>query len=79
MISQILLRLLKLNITVQLLHLKLFNSDAEYRMIMFISTHPESPRINEARLALGDYFYQNKNYRKAVTYYESVNRQELDR
>ena len=26
---------------------------------------------------LGDYFYQNKNYRKAVTYYETVNRQEL--
>lgn len=58
--------------------LKLFNTDAEYRMIMFISTHPESPRINEARLALGDYFYQNKNYRKAVTWYESVNRQELE-
>jgi TolA-binding protein len=58
--------------------LKLFNADAEFRMIMFISTHPESPRINEARLALGDYFYQNKNYRKAVTYYESVNRQELN-
>jgi TolA-binding protein len=58
--------------------LKLFNADAEYRMIMFIFTHPESPRINEARLSLGDYFYQNKNYRKAVTYYESVNRQELE-
>ena len=57
--------------------LKLFNPDAEYRMIMYISTHPESPRINEARLSLGDYFYQNKNYRKAVIYYESVNRQEL--
>jgi len=57
--------------------LKLFNPDGEYRMIMFISTHPESPRINEARLSLGDYFYQNKNYRKAVIYYESVNRQEL--
>jgi len=57
--------------------LKLFNSDAEYRMTMFIYTHPESPRINEARLELGDYFYQNKNYRKAVTYYEKVNRQEL--
>ncbi|MCX6255995.1 MAG: tetratricopeptide repeat protein [Bacteroidia bacterium] len=55
----------------------LFNADAEYRMIMFISTHPESARINEARLYLGDYFYQNKNYRKAVIYYESVNRQKL--
>ncbi len=57
--------------------LKLFNSDAEYRMINFIYTHPESPRINEAQLELGNYFYQNKNYRKAVTYYEKVNRQEL--
>jgi len=58
--------------------LRLFNPDAEYRMIMYIATHPESPRINEARLASGDYFYQNKNYRKAVTWYESVNRQELE-
>jgi TolA-binding protein len=58
--------------------LKLFNSDAEYRMLMYISTHPESPRINEARLELGNYFYQNKNYRKAAAYYESVNRQLLE-
>ncbi len=58
--------------------LKLFNSDAEHRMVMFISKHPESPRINESWLALGDYFYQNKNYRRAVKYYETVNRQELD-
>lgn len=57
--------------------LKLFNTDAEYRMIMFISTHPESPRINEARLELGDYFYQNKNWRKAASYYGTVNRQKL--
>ncbi|MCX6302284.1 MAG: tetratricopeptide repeat protein [Bacteroidia bacterium] len=57
--------------------LSLFNPDAEFRMVSFIRTHPESPRINEAYLALGDYFYQNKNYRKAVTYYEEVNRQEL--
>jgi len=57
--------------------LTLFNPDAEYRMVTFIRSHPESPRINEAYLALGDYFYQNKNYRKAATYYEQVNRQEL--
>lgn len=57
--------------------LKLFNTDAEYRMAMFISGHPESPRLNDARLMVGDYFYQIKNYRKAVVYYEQVNRQEL--
>ena len=57
--------------------LNLFNPDAEYRMVTFIRTHPESPRINEAWLALADYFYQNKTYRKAITYYDQVNRQEL--
>jgi len=57
--------------------LNLFNPDAEYRMITFIRNHPESPKINEAYLALGDYFYQNKNYRKSIIYYELVNRQEL--
>jgi tetratricopeptide (TPR) repeat protein len=55
----------------------LFNPDAEYRMVNFMRTHPGSPRINEANLALGNYFYQNKNYRKAITYLEDVNRQEL--
>jgi TolA-binding protein len=55
----------------------LFNSDAEFRMLNYILEHPESPKLNEARLALGDYFYQVKNYRKAVSYYETVNRQEL--
>ena len=57
--------------------IKLFNSDAEYRMLIYIYSHPESPHINDARLELADYFYQNKNYRKAAGYYESVNRQEL--
>jgi TolA-binding protein len=57
--------------------IRLFNTDAEYRMIMYISTHPESSRINEARLELGDYMYQIKNYKKAVTHYETVNRQDL--
>jgi TolA-binding protein len=57
--------------------LKLFNTDAEYRMLMYLAENPESPKINEARIELGDYFYQNKTYRKAVEYYETVNRQEL--
>jgi TolA-binding protein len=59
--------------------MNLFNPDAEYRMMTFIATYPESPKLNEARLALGDYFYQNKNYRKAVSCYERVNRQHLEK
>jgi TolA-binding protein len=57
--------------------LALFNADGEYRMMHFIKNHPESSRISLARVALGDYFYQNKNYKKALGYYESVNRLEL--
>jgi TolA-binding protein len=57
--------------------IKLFNPDAEYRMLTYIYSHPESPHINDARLELANYFYQNKNFRKAATYYESVNRQQL--
>lgn len=58
--------------------LKVFNSDAEYRMMTYLRNHPESPRINSSRLEVADYFYQNRLYRKAVDYYESVNRQELE-
>ncbi len=58
--------------------INIFSPDAEYKMLMYISTHPESPRINEARLALGANFYQNKNYRKAASWYAAVNRQELE-
>jgi TolA-binding protein len=58
--------------------LRLFNPDSEYRMIVYLSKHPESPKINEARIALGDYFYQNKSYRKACSYYDMVNRYELE-
>ena len=57
--------------------LRLFNGDAEYRMSMYISRHPESPRLNDARLELGNYFFESKNYRNAVKWYEAVNRQQL--
>jgi TolA-binding protein len=55
--------------------LRVFNADAEYRMLSYIYNNPESPRINDAYLELAGYFYQNKNYRKAANYYKTVNRQ----
>lgn len=57
--------------------LRLYNPDAEYRMLVYMARHPESPRLNEGRISLADYFYQNKSYRKASAYYETVNRYEL--
>lgn len=58
--------------------IRVFNADAEYRMLTYIYNHPESPRLNTARLELADYFYQNKNYRRAAIYYKAANRQELE-
>jgi len=59
--------------------LKLYHPDAEYKMTRFIASWPGSERTNEAWLALGDYFYQNKNYRKASSYYGRVNRMLIDK
>jgi TolA-binding protein len=58
--------------------LRLFNADAEYRMLNYLARHPESPRLNESRLEIADFFYQTKNYRKAASYYELVDRFELE-
>ena len=58
--------------------INLFNPDAEKRMLDYIGEQSDSPNINEGYLALANYFYQNKNYRKAIVYYELVNRQKLD-
>jgi TolA-binding protein len=54
--------------------LKLYNSDGEPRMNRFVATHPGSEKLNDCYLALGDFFYQNKNYKKAANYYQPVNR-----
>lgn len=58
--------------------MNLFNPDAEYRMGVFMDKYPADHRLNDARFLLANYFYHNKNYRKAAAYYEAVNRQELD-
>ena len=57
--------------------IRLFNSDAEYRVTSFVSNHPESPLRNRAYLELANHFYQSKNYKKALVYYEKVDRLEL--
>jgi tetratricopeptide (TPR) repeat protein len=59
--------------------LKLFNPDGERRMLLFLSGHPESQRVNEGTLTLADYFYQNKNYKKAITYYTQISRADLQK
>lgn len=56
---------------------RLYNNDAEYRINDFVRNHPESPLNNQAWLELANSFYQGKNYRKAISYYELTDRLEM--
>lgn len=51
---------------------KLFNNDAEGRMIRFLERNPENPHRNEAVFNLANYFFQRKSYNNALIYYEQT-------
>ncbi len=59
--------------------LKLFNNDAESRMVKFLDRNPESTLRNEAVFNLAGYFYQRKSYNNALEYYEKVDYSKLSR
>jgi len=58
--------------------IRLYNQDAEYRVNMFIARYPDNPLVNMVRLEIADHYYQTKNYRRAIKYYELTDRLELD-
>ena len=52
--------------------IKLFNDDAEYRMIQFVSRNPESIHRNDAHFHLGRLYYSKRNYRKSSEWLEAT-------
>jgi TolA-binding protein len=58
---------------------KLFNNDAESRVVTFLNNNPENPRRNEAMFNLAGYFFQKKSYNNAIIYYEQVDNTLLSR
>ena len=58
---------------------KLFNNDAESRVVKFLNDNPENPLRNEAMFNLAGYFYQRKSYNNALIYYEQVDISRLGR
>jgi len=58
---------------------RLFNNDAESRMLNFLAKNPENPLRNEAIFNLAGYFYQRKSYNKAMDYYAQVETARLSR
>ena len=51
---------------------ELFHKDAQYLLIHFIETHPESPKYAPAMLQLSSYFYRQKQYKKAIEWFEKT-------
>jgi TolA-binding protein len=58
---------------------KLFNNDAENRVLNFLAKNPENPLRNEALFNLANYFYQRKSTSNALKYYEQVDKTLLNR
>ncbi|MDB5273501.1 MAG: hypothetical protein JWO58_1868 [Chitinophagaceae bacterium] len=46
--------------------------DAEYRISQFVAAHPEHSKTGEANLEMGTYYYNSKNYDKAIEFFDKV-------
>lgn len=59
--------------------LELFHENSEYLISQFIISHPESPRSREAYFQMGRFYYRDKNYDKAITWFEKIDKYDLDK
>ncbi len=57
---------------------ELFNDDAEYLMMSFIDSNPESIHMNDAHFHLGRLYYRNRNYRRSTEWLEATRHEYLD-
>ncbi|MFN7491422.1 MAG: tetratricopeptide repeat protein [Cyclobacteriaceae bacterium] len=57
--------------------LNLYHSDAEKMFTNFIANHPNHPLSSTANFDLANFFYLEKNYKKASTYYAKIDYQGL--
>ncbi len=53
--------------------------DAEFLISQFIVKHPEHSKTAEANLEMGTYYYNVKNYDKAILYFDKVNWETLSK
>lgn len=49
--------------------INLYHNDAEYQVQQFINEYPDHPKSKTANYDLGNFYYQQKNYKKAITYF----------
>lgn len=57
--------------------LNLYHGDAEKMFSTFIANHPNHPLASSANFDLANFFYLEKNYKKASSYYSKIDYQSL--
>lgn len=57
--------------------LYLLHKDAEFMLERFVRDHPDSPWIQHVYFELGAFYHKNKNYKKALEWFEFVDEREL--
>ncbi len=62
---------------IRVCYLEMGNSNGRAMLESFISSNPESPRINNAWFRLGNADYMQKHYKQALTAFKKIDRYEL--
>lgn len=57
--------------------LKLFHPDAEFLLQRFIDEYPETPQVRTVYLELGRHYYNNNQFKKAIEFFEKIDRLDL--
>ena len=57
--------------------LKLFHPDAEFLLQQFITNHPQASQVRTVYMHLGRHFFINKKWKKAIEYFDYVDRYNL--
>jgi len=60
-----------------LISIYLYHSNGEKRIKSFVETNPTHPKALEAYFELGNFYFREKNYAKAIQYYEKTKAENL--
>lgn len=56
----------------------LFHKDSRERMVLFVHDHPESMHVRTAYFELASYYYQRKQFKNSLEWFDKVNLRDLD-
>ncbi|WMN10965.1 tetratricopeptide repeat protein [Marivirga salinae] len=60
-----------------LISIYLYHANGEKRVKSFVESNPTHPKASEAYFELGNFYFREKNYAKAIQYYEKTDAEKL--